>query len=212
MRISFLHTINGNRCIFDDAAGELGLPVGDFHHEVRPDLREAVQTAGEITPELSAAANRCLLDLAVDADAVIVTCATIGPVADAMQGADVPIVRADRAVAEAAASIGGRIVVLCAVESTIESNRRLFQEHISDAATSVEIVHVEAVWTCYKNGDLDGCFMAAAEAADNAYREGATVVAFAHPWMAPGAKLIYAGRRPLDSVHVVLRAIQQRFG
>jgi hypothetical protein len=210
MRISFLHTINGNRRIFDDAASELGLPIAGFRHEVRPDLREAVQAAGEITPGLRAEANRCLLDLAAGADAVIVTCATLGPVADAMHGADVPIVRADKALAVAAANTGGRIVVLCAVESTIEPNRRLFEEPISDAATSVEIVHVESVWTCYKNGDLDGCFDAAAKAADKAYREGATVVAFAHPWMAPAAKLIEAAHRPLDSAHVALRAIQKR--
>lgn len=212
MRISFLHTIDGNRGIFDDAAIDLGLSIADFRHEVRADLREAVQAAREITPELRAEANRCLLDLATGADAVVVTCATLGPVADGMQGADVPIIRADKALAAAAANAGGRIVVLCAVDAAIEPNRRLFEEHIRDAATSVEIVHVESVWSCYKSGDLDSCFGAAANAADKAYRDGATVVAFAHPWMAPAAKLIQAERGPLDSAHVALRAVQRRLG
>jgi hypothetical protein len=210
MRITLLHTIEGNRRIFDDAASDLGLPAAAFHHVVRPDLREAVQTAGQITAQIALEANRCLLDLAADADAVIVTCATLGPMVDAMQRSDVPIMRADRALAAAAAATGGRIVVLCAVESTIEPNRRLFEEHIGETDASVEIVHVERAWACYTSGDLDGCFEATAKAADDCYAIGAAVVAFAHPWMAPAAKLMRAGRRPLDSARAVLGAVGKR--
>lgn len=47
-------------------------------------------------------------------------------------------------------------------------------------------------------------FTAIAAAADKAYEAGASVVAFAHPWMAPEVKLASEGRRPLDSAHVAL--------
>ena len=207
MRISLLHTIDGNKRVFDEAAKQLGLGDGDLRHEVRPDLREAVQQAGAFSEDLKAQTARCVLDLAADSDAVIVSCATLGPVVDQLQDAAVPIVRADRALAAAAANGGGKIAVLCAVASTIEANRRLFEEHIVIAGTLVEIVHVEPVWTLYQSGDIAGSHAAAAAAADEAYEAGATVVAFAHPWMAPAASLVRAKQRPLHSADAALRAV-----
>ncbi|WP_199731452.1 hypothetical protein [Paraburkholderia sp. RAU2J] len=86
--------------------------------------------------------------------------------------------------AAAAAKAGGKIV-LCAVESAIESTRRLFEQHVSDRGTSVSVIHVAWVWTLFKNGDLDECFAAVAASADEAYEAGATAVAFAHPGWRP---------------------------
>jgi len=100
--------------------------------------------------------------------------------------------------------------VLCAVESAIESTRRLFTQHASDVATSVEVIHVAQVWALFKNGDIDECLAATAASADEAYETGATVVAFAHPWMAPAVNLARKERWPLDSAHVALRAVMQQ--
>ena len=212
MRISFLHTIDGNRRVFEDAAKNFGLRSHDLRHLVRRDLREAVQQAGTLSAELKAETNRCLLGLAAESDAVIVTCATLGPVVDEIANSPIPILRADDALAAAAARVGGKITVLCAVESVIDSNRQLFEKHLNGGATSVEIVHVDHVWALFKSGDLGDCFTAIAESADKAYEAGATVVAFAHPWMAPAASLARGKRRPLDSAHVALRAVAQQHG
>jgi hypothetical protein len=128
MRISFLHTMDGNRQVFEQAAKTLGLRAEDLHHEVRADLREAVDQAGTFSDELRAQTNQRLLALAADSDAVVLTCATLGPAVADIESPPVPIVRADVALAAAAAEVGGRIVVLCAAESAIESTRKLFAE------------------------------------------------------------------------------------
>ncbi|PMS16118.1 arylsulfatase [Trinickia dabaoshanensis] len=206
MRISLLHTIDGNRRVFDDAATALGLDVGGLRHEVRADLREAVQQAGTFSLELKERTKRCIADLAAESDVVIVTCATLSPVVDEMEERVIPIIRADKALAAAAAKAGGRIVVLCALESTVEPNRKLFEANVTKTGTSVDVVHVADVWTLYGSADFAACFAAVAHAADEAYEAGATVVAFAHPWMAPAADLVRAGPRPLHSAESALRA------
>ncbi|WP_454874394.1 arylsulfatase [Paraburkholderia xenovorans] len=211
MRISFLHTMDGNRQVFEQAAKTLGMRAENLHHEVRADLREAVTQTGTFSSELKAETNQRLLALAAHSDAVILTCATLGPAVADIGHSPVPIVRADIALAAAAAEAGGKIVVLCAAESAVESTRKLFVEQASGNNASVEVVHLPEVWALFKAGALDACLAAIALAADDAYEAGATVVAFAHPWMAPGADLVRKGRRPLDSPSAALRAAAQRF-
>jgi hypothetical protein len=202
--------MDANRSVFDAAASRVGLHADALHHEVRSDLREAMQEAGAFSAELMARTKRCLLDLAAKSDVVIVTCATLGPAVDETAQEAVAIFRADRALAAAAAKVQGRIAVLCAVESAVEPNRRLFEEYVRDTGTSVEMIHLEPVWSLYRCGDLPGCFNAVAAAADEAYEAGAAVVAFAHPWMAPAADLVRTHNRPLHSAEVALRAVTER--
>ncbi|RDK00294.1 arylsulfatase [Paraburkholderia lacunae] len=210
MRISFLHTIEGNKNVFEQAAKDLGLPIEYLHHEVRSDLRLSVDQAGTFTRELKAQTNDCLLELAAGSDAVILTCATLGPAVSDIEHPPVPIVRADAALASAAASIGGKIIVLCAAESAVEPTRSLFEQYANKERASVSINHVAQVWELFKSGDLDACLAATGRAADEAYQAGATVVAFAHPWMAPAARLVGKGRHPLDSAHTALQAVMQQ--
>jgi hypothetical protein len=216
MRISFLHTMDGNRQVFEQAAKTLGLRAEELQHEVRADLREAVDQAGTFSDELRAQINQRLLALAADSDAVILTCATLGPAVADIRSPRVPIVRADVALAAAAAEAGGKIVVLCAAESAIESTRKLFAEHAGKSAALVEVVHVGHVWALFRAGDIQACLAATALSAGQAYEAGATVVAFAHPWMAPAADLVQKGRRPLDSpsaaLHVATRRFSERSG
>jgi hypothetical protein len=207
MRISFLHTMDANQAIFEQAANDLGLSAEHLHHEVRADLRVAVQQAGGITSELKQAIKRCLLDLSANADAVVVTCATLGPVVDGLHDFPIPIVRADAALASAAANVGGGVVVLCAAESAIESTRRLFETFTAANRGSVTVIHVPRVWELFSGGDLDACLAETARAAERAYDIGAAVVAFAHPWMAPAVRLIRTGQVALDSPRAALRAV-----
>jgi hypothetical protein len=218
MRISFLHTIDGNRQVFEQVAAEMGLRAEDLRHVVRADLREAVERAGLFPADIKAQTRGTLVELAAHADAVIVTCATLGPaVAEIGGDASAPIVRADTALATWAAEsvqTGGRIAVLCAAELAIEPNRRLFTQYASECAASVEIIHVPQVWALFKSGDMNACFVAIASAANDAYAAGATVVAFAHPWMAPAASIpseAANGKRPLDSARAALRAAMRSF-
>lgn len=212
MRISFLHTVDGNRRVFEDAAKSLGLRVDHLRHEVRSDLRESVQEKGTFSAGLKGETKHCLLALAADADAVILTCATLGPAVEELESTRVPIVRADVALAVSAGKVGGKIAVLCAVEAAVEPTRQLFARHASDIGTSVDVVHVERAWALYKNEDIDECFATIAASADEAYEAGAAVVAYAHPWMAPAVNLARNGRRPLDSAHAALRTVMRQIG
>jgi hypothetical protein len=219
MRISFLHTIENNRQVFEHAAIESGLKPAVLRHAVRADLREAVEQAGAFPADIKAQIRDCLLELASHADAVVVTCATLGPVADEMGNAPVPVIRADIALAAAAAAAaetaqgGGKIAVLCAAEGAIESNRKLFTRYAEERAASVQIIHLPQVWALFRSGEIEACFAAIASATAVAYKEGATVVAFAHPWMAPAADLASnasEGRRPLDSARAALSLLRPR--
>lgn len=211
MRISFLHTMDGNRQVFEQAAKTLGLRAENLHHEVRADLREAVGKLGRFPDELKAETQQRLLALAADSDAVILTCATLGAAVADIESAPAPIVRADIALAAAAAEAGGKLVVLCAADVAIESTRTLFTEHARANTESVEVVHLPQVWALFKAGNLDACLAATALSAEAAYDAGADVVAFAHPWMAPAVDLVRNERRPLDSPSAALRAAMQRF-
>lgn len=212
MRIAFLHTIDDNPRIFEAAARQLGLRAVDFLHEVRPHLREAVQQAGAMPADVKEETRRCIRELAARAHAVVVTCATLGAALEETESTGVSIVRADVALASAAGKASGKVVVLCAVESAVEPNRQLFARHASPTVNSVEVIHVEAVWTLFRNGELDACFAALAAATHAAYENGAARVAYAHPWMAPAARLVREDRQPLDSARAALRAVMERSG
>lgn len=202
MRISLLHTIEGNQAVFDQAAADAGHAPGQLRHALRPDLRIAVEQAkglGDTVDDgLKSRIRNELVALAADADVVIVTCATLGPAACEVTDLPVPIIRADTALAETAARMGANIVVLCAAESAVPANRKLFERYAQPAGARVEVRLVPSAWDLFKNGEMAACLGAVASAADDAYGQGADVVAFAHPWMAAAGRAMHGAGRPLD--------------
>ncbi|GAB3074244.1 hypothetical protein GCM10027287_05980 [Bordetella muralis] len=150
--------------------------------------------------------RRTVGDLASTADAVIVTCATLGPIVEDIAEIAVPIIRADVALAEAASRGGRNIVVLCAVESTVEANRTLFGHYAAATGARITVRLVPGVWASFQNGDIEACLQACAQATQDAYEQGADVVALAHPWMAAAASLVQGARKPMDGARAALCA------
>lgn len=75
------------------------------------------------------------------ADAVMVTCSSIGPgVSIAQQLFDVPVVRVDEAMAEAAVRMGRRIGVMATLRTTLEPTISLLRDKAAEAGIEVEIV------------------------------------------------------------------------
>lgn len=214
MRISLLHTIDSNPAIFDQAARDAGLASGQLHHVLRPDLRTAVEQAqepgGAIPDDLKHEIEAALRALAADADAVIVTCATLGPAVNGIADSPAPIIRADAALAETAARANADIVVLCAVESTMAANRALFDRYARPTGARVEVRLVPDAWDLFKRGETAACLEAVARAAHDAREGGADVVAFAHPWMAAAAGTLPAAARPLDGASASLALAARR--
>lgn len=95
MKFACLHTAQSNVAVFEAARPE-GVRLT---HAVRPDLLAAAEAEG-LTPAVVAATVAALG--ALEADAVLLTCSTLGPAAGAA-GA----LRADAALADAATAAGG---------------------------------------------------------------------------------------------------------
>jgi Asp/Glu/hydantoin racemase len=75
------------------------------------------------------------------ADAVLVTCSSIGPgVALGQRLFDIPVIRVDEAMAEAAVRMGRRIGVMATLQTTLEPTIALLREKADEARIEIEIV------------------------------------------------------------------------
>ncbi|MBL8838861.1 MAG: Asp/Glu racemase, partial [Alphaproteobacteria bacterium] len=113
-------------------------------------------------------------------------------------GAPVPVLRVDSALAAEAVRGGGRVVVLCAVATTIAPTRDLFEKAAAATGARVELALVPGAWPAFRAGDVARYFALIAAAADRAYADGADVVALAQASMTGAAALCRNGA-PLTS-------------
>lgn len=192
--IACLHTLPGLVPVFDAEGQKLGLTL---HHRVRDDLLREAERAGGLTDDIAGRTAAVLNELAANADAVLLTCSTLGP-SVARAAAPVPVLRVDDALAEAAVSNGGRVVVLCAVETTLAPSRALFGRHAAQTGAQIETRLVPDAWAAFRAGDSDRYLELIAAAADAAFGEGADAVALAQASMAGAAALARNGT-PLGS-------------
>jgi Asp/Glu/Hydantoin racemase len=200
MRIACLHTAQSNVAVFEAAARQLGIASGALHHVVRADLLAAAESAGGLTDEIARDTREALLALSRDADAVVLTCSTLGPSVQGMGSvARVPVLRVDAALATAATRDGGKVVALCAVQTTVQPTTQIFDDAAKASGAMVQVRVVPGAWALFKAGDQAGYLAAIAHAAEAAYAEGAGVVALAQASMAAAAPLVRAGAVPLDS-------------
>jgi len=208
MRIACLHTAESNIAVFEGAAHELGLERDTLVHTVREDLLAAAEHVGGADERIVRETREVLLALCHEADAVVLTCSTLGSAADGLDGRTaVPVLRADEALAEEAVRRGGKVVVLCAVQTTVAPTTRLFLEAARKTGAEIEVRVVAHAWNRFRAGDLPGYLVTIAQAADVAYDDGASVVALAQASMAAAAGLVKAcHKRPLGSPATVLSA------
>lgn len=199
--IACLHTAASNVAVFDAACP----PGVVLRHTVDEALLRDAEAAGGLTDAIAARTARALEALAgPGVDAVLLTCSTVGP-GVALARATVPVLRVDAALAEAATKGGGRVVVLCAVETTMEPSRKVFEGPAARHGATLEVRLVPGAWTAFRGGDVKGYHRLVAEAADAAFAEGAAEVALAQASMA-GAVAMARGRQPLASPPVGLAA------
>ncbi|MFN3262410.1 MAG: hypothetical protein ACE37J_17835 [Pikeienuella sp.] len=201
MKIACLHTMESNAALFDAACPEGATLV----HAVREDLiARAVATGGasEALLEEAAEALRALMRES-GADALLLTCTSIGGAA-ARAGA----IRVDEALAAAAAAeagTGGLIDVLISLPSTEGPTREMFERHAAAAGARIRIVLVEGALAAFQAKDLERYAALVAAAAD---RSEAPVVALAQASMAPAAAR--ARRAVMTSPAAALAAASRR--
>ncbi|MFP3552086.1 aspartate/glutamate racemase family protein [Paraburkholderia sp. SIMBA_049] len=200
MRIACLHTAESNVAVFDTVAQQLNLPQGSLHHEVRADLLATAELARGLTPDIERQTCDALLNLGRRADVVLLTCSTLGPCITAVSAnAPVPMIRVDSALAEEATRAGGKVIALCAVETTLAPTARIFTDAAKRSGAEVEIRLVQDAWQLFKAGEHAAYLAKIAAATEAAYQDGATIVALAQASMAGAAALLTRAMKPLTS-------------
>lgn len=141
MVIAFVHTALGLPPVFDALADEL-LPGVERFHLADESLLGVTRRAGRLTPATS---RRVLttIESAVDAgaDLVVVTCSSIGAAVEAAQPfVDVPVLRIDEPMADAAVRMGTTIGVLATLQTTLEPTTDLVSRRAAAAGEEVRVV------------------------------------------------------------------------
>lgn len=208
MRIACLHTAASNIALFDRAATEFKLGAGVLHHVVQCELLLDAEKQGSVTPEIAGKTLEILAQLALQADAILLNCSTLGPVADqANTLLPIPVVRSDRALAQQALQTGQSLTVLCTAPTTVAATSQLFTQVFSGSLIVPDICLVQGAWALFRSGDMNAYEQLIADAADNAYSNGSQVVAFAQTSMTDAAKLTSSGQPPLVVPTAALKTI-----
>ena len=139
-----VHTVAALADLFDELRAEID-PDVPVRHVVQAALLTDAIDAGALTDEIRARTREALLEAADGACVVLCTCSTVGPGADdAAAEAQVPILRVDRPMAEAAVEAGRRITVAATLATTIGPTAELVADAVAArrAGKEVEIASV----------------------------------------------------------------------
>lgn len=176
--IGFLHTAQVHVATFDRLVRDAN-DSATCVHCVEPALLDQVRKNGP-TAEVEEATYVALEHL-VDqgASAIICTCSTLGPVAEALAARlKVPVLRVDRPMARVAVQAGSTIAVIAALESTLEPTRALLHDEarrVGAFPTIIEVTVPEA-WATFESGDSEGYLRQVADAARSIARDVDVVV------------------------------------
>lgn len=126
--LGLLHTAASHVGRFDALLAELS-PDVPVRHAVHDHLLADARARGGVDAALAQELGAVVSSLAETASVILCTCSTLGEHAEALDGAfGVRVVRLDRPLARAAVAQGSSIVVVAALESTLEPTRRLLED------------------------------------------------------------------------------------
>src|SRR5882757_9784189 len=140
-KLGIVHTVSQLAPMFAELAGEL-LP-GVETTVIADDLllKRTIRDGAidDVTRDRLRGHVAALTDFGVDA--VLVTCSSVGGVVDEIaSGADIPVLRVDRAMAERAIALGARVGVLATLPTTLAPTTELVQAAAHQAGRAVEVV------------------------------------------------------------------------
>ncbi|WP_158781384.1 hypothetical protein [Pantoea sp. BAV 3049] len=152
--IACLHAARSNIDVFEEALQTLDYEDIQLLHRVESELLASAIEANEVTPAIADTTRQIIEEMCQHADAVIVTCTTLGAVAwDAKQFSK-PVLRVDASLAKVASRYHGSILVLCTAESTMGMTTHLFTAFIPGDRLSVELI--PRAWAFFNAGDIEG--------------------------------------------------------
>lgn len=165
--IAFLHTAPGHVATFG-VLMTAQAPNIPLRQTVRADLLAAARAAGGVTPAIAAEATAALEELSANGARVVVcTCSTLGGCVEALGARPwTRFLRIDTPMAEAAARIGGRILVAATVEQSLASATALLEATAALHGRRLEVrgLIVENAWPLFVEGDRGGYRRAVVEA------------------------------------------------
>lgn len=147
MRIALLHTAQVHVATFNDLFAEKA-PDAQLWHMVRADLLAQAQVGGlEIVAE---PLFNAMAELA-EADAILCTCSTLGPLVDQLRNPKA--IRIDRPLMQVAAEVGPKPLLALCLNSTRSASLALLEE----AGAQDPTVHMcETAWPFFEAGDMAG--------------------------------------------------------
>lgn len=207
--IAFLHTSPVHVATFERLVGEMS-PVLRVRHVVAEDLLAEAQRWGADDPALVRRVHQAMVDAAATGARVAVcTCSTIGGAAEGTetQGAFLAS-RIDRAMADRAASLGPRVLVVAALASTVTPTVALVEDSAVRLGRRVQVrtLVVADAWHSFLDGDTNVYVARIADAVRAASSE-VDVIVLAQASMAPAAALLHGlGCEVLSSPALGVRA------
>lgn len=180
MRLSFLHTGDIHVATFEALAAELGFD-GVVAHRVEQHLLDRARVDGLDSVRADTLA---VLEELSEADAVLCTCSTIGPLTDEMAARASNIIRIDRPALSASCQHGGKPAIAICLESTRGPTMALLDECAADAGVAIEptVIMCADAWPFFEAGDLEA-FAASIAATVRAEVGGADCVVLAQASM-----------------------------
>ncbi|MDH4440166.1 MAG: aspartate/glutamate racemase family protein [Rhizobium sp.] len=158
-KLVFIHTVPALAERFRVLAETM---LGDWSSEAVVDDRLLLDTIenGRVSDETAKRlAAHIQVQIETGADAIVVTCSTLGGTVDAIRPTvSVPLLRIDRAMAEQAILTARRIGVLATLPTTLEPTRRLLEEIAKGTGEDREIsAHLcEGAFALLRAGDREG--------------------------------------------------------
>lgn len=192
MAIGFLHTAHEHTATFDRLVVEAGGLGAGRTHVVVPELLADAIESGIGDPAMRDALARRLADFPSGIDQIIVTCSTLGGVAEEVAPDHGPLVtRVDRPMAEAAVAAGHRIGVAYSTSATVLPTTGLLWEVAAAAGSAIDLdlIDCESAWSLFVAGEHDE-YVAAVAAAIRERAHDVDVVILAQASMAEAAGLV----------------------
>jgi hypothetical protein len=187
----FLHTAEVNVSTFEQLTLELA-PGTATTHIADAELLDRARSNGLDDSKLAATLHARLRRFVEPGDLVVCTCSTIGGLVESI-GSDLGVatMRIDRPMAAEAVSRGRRIVVVAAIESTVEPTCALLHEEAARAGHDIELMVslCDDAWARFEANDHRGYAMAIADHV-RAIGRGVDVIVLAQGSMSGAAALL----------------------
>ena len=198
--IAFLHTAAVHVETFSQLVSELEMGIS-ARHIVDEKLLKDARRLGMI-PAVCQQIDAAMLEAtSTGANVVVCTCSTLGGVAEQSGvGHGFKSLRIDRAMADEAVKIARRILIVAALESTLEPTRELIEDSAKqlDKLPEIDLFHIEGVWRHFENGNTEDYYQAIAQVIKGSWQNYDAVV-LAQASMARAAELCQEVDTPILS-------------